>query len=217
MFKAILIATTLLATIAQTDEAYTLSYGEPEDVGLSQGVLKGALSLYQESVARGEVVGAVILIARHGRVVAHQALGWSNSAGESSSTLEEQRQRFIEAMDDDLNSSGGLAVLFELARPLRALANRLERGDAISSDDQALEVQWQLLQELAGVLGLSAEASAEAAGADDSERISALIEARKAAKANKDYGEADRIRAELKAEGIELIDKPGGITDWIRA
>lgn len=78
MFKAILIATTLLATIAQTDEAYTLSYGEPEDVGLSQGVLKGALSLYQESVARGEVVGAVILIARHGRVVAHQALGWSN-------------------------------------------------------------------------------------------------------------------------------------------
>ena len=100
---------------------------------------------------------------------------------------------------------------------LRALANRLERGDAISSGDQALAGQWQLLQELAGVLGLSAEASKEAAGADDSERINALIEARKAAKANKDYGEADRIRAELKAEGIELIDKPGGITDWIRA
>ncbi|MEL0339830.1 MAG: DALR domain-containing protein, partial [Synechococcus sp.] len=149
---------------------------------------------------------------RHG-----EALGWSSGAGESSSALEEQRQRFIEAMDDDLNSSGGLAVLFELARPLRALANRLERGDAVNSDDQALAGQWQLLQELAGVLGLNAEASAEAAGADDSERISALIEARKAAKANKDYGEADRIRAELKAEGIELIDKPGGITDWIRA
>ena len=44
-----------------------------------------------------------------------------------------------------------------------------------------------------------------------------MIEARKAAKANKDYGEADRIRAELTAEGVELIDKPGGVTDWIRA
>ncbi|GIR75140.1 MAG: hypothetical protein CM15mP77_2970 [Synechococcus sp.] len=40
----------------------------------------------------------------------------------------ELKQRFISAMDDDLNSSGGLAVLFDLAKPLRALANRLERG-----------------------------------------------------------------------------------------
>ena len=41
----------------------------------------------------------------------------------------ELEQRFISAMDDDLNSSGGLAVLFDLAKPLRALANRLERGE----------------------------------------------------------------------------------------
>ena len=40
------------------------------------------------------------------------------------------RQRFAAAMDDDLNSSAALAVLFELAKPLRALANRIERGDA---------------------------------------------------------------------------------------
>jgi len=155
---------------------------------------------------------ALLLGERHG-----EALGWSAAAGELSSELEEQRQRFIEAMDDDLNSSGGLAVLFELARPLRALANRLERGDAISSDDKALAGQWQLLQELAGALGLATEITAPSSGGDDGARINDLIEARKTAKANKDYGEADRIRAELKAEGIELIDKPGGITDWIRA
>ena len=155
---------------------------------------------------------ALLLGERHG-----EALGWSAAAGELSSELEEQRQRFIEAMDDDLNSSGGLAVLFELARPLRALANRLERGDAISADDKALAGQWQLLQELAGALGLATEITAPSSGGDDGARINDLIEARKTAKANKDYGEADRIRAELKAEGIELIDKPGGITDWIRA
>ena len=155
---------------------------------------------------------ALLLGERHG-----EALGWSAAAGELSSELEEQRQRFIEAMDDDLNSSGGLAVLFELVRPLRALANRLERGDAISTGDKALAGQWQLLQELAGALGLATEITAPSSGGDDGARINALIEARKTAKANKDYGEADRIRAELKAEGIELIDKPGGITDWIRA
>ena len=108
-------------------------------------------------------------------------------------------------------------MLFELARPLRALANRLERGDAISTGDKALAGQWQLLQELAGALGLATEITAPSSGGDDGARINDLIEARKTAKANKDYGEADRIRAELKAEGIELIDKPGGITDWIRA
>ena len=155
---------------------------------------------------------ALLLGERHG-----EALGWSSGAGELSSELEDQRQRFIEAMDDDLNSSGGLAVLFELARPLRALANRLERGDAITADDQGLAGQWQLLQGLAGALGLATEITAPSSDGDDGARINDLIEARKSAKANKDYGEADRIRAELKAEGIELIDKPGGITDWIRA
>ena len=146
-----------------------------------------------------------------------ESLGWSTAQGKVSPELEEQRQRFMEAMDDDLNSSGGLAVLFELARPLRALANRLERGDAIHPEDKLLCGQWQLLQDLAGALGLATEITAPAGASDDSARIHDLIEARKAAKANKDYGEADRIRAKLKAEGVELIDKPGGVTDWIRA
>ena len=40
--------------------------------------------------------------------------------------------------------------------------------------------------------------------------------ASKAAKAAKNFAEADRIRDELTAQGIELIDKPGGITEWRR-
>ena len=51
----------------------------------------------------------------------------------------------------------------------------------------------------------------------DDESIDAAIAARKAAKAAKNYAEADRIRNELTAQGIELIDKPGGITEWIRS
>ena len=151
---------------------------------------------------------------RHGAT-----LGWADSlTGDRSTWLEEQRLRFIAAMDDDLNSSGGLAVLFELARPLRALANRLDRGDAPNSAEGELHSQWQLLYELAEVLGLKPEANEAASEATlDEAAIAELIAARKSAKQAKDYSQADRIRDELKKSGIELIDKAGGVTDWIRA
>lgn len=55
--------------------ARTLSYGEPEDVGMSSAVLSGALGLYQDAVERGDLVGAVVLVARKGRIVLHEALG----------------------------------------------------------------------------------------------------------------------------------------------
>lgn len=54
----------------------TLSYGEPEDVGMSSAGLAAAVEMYQEAVQRGELVGAVILVARKGRVVLHEAMGW---------------------------------------------------------------------------------------------------------------------------------------------
>jgi len=50
----------------------------------------------------------------------------------------------------------------------------------------------------------------------DQGAIESAITARKEAKAARDFNEADRIRDQLRAQGIELIDKPGGSTDWIR-
>ena len=133
-------------------------------------------------------------------------------------TLQALEQQFIASMEDDLNSSGALAVLFDLAKPLKALANRLERGDDAElpeTEVQNLLPRWRLLRELAIVLGLRGEAAAES-GLDDA-AITAAITARQAAKASKDYAEADRIRDELAAQRVELIDKPGGVTEWIRA
>jgi cysteinyl-tRNA synthetase len=43
-----------------------------------------------------------------------------------------------------------------------------------------------------------------------------MVAERKAAKANRDFATADRLRDELRAQGIELVDKPGGITVWLR-
>ncbi|MEX1323628.1 MAG: cysteine--tRNA ligase [Synechococcaceae cyanobacterium] len=134
------------------------------------------------------------------------------------------RQRFAAAMDDDLNTSAALAVLFELARPLRALAHRLERGDQAAAAEAAgpeLRRRADLLEELAAVLGLKHEVSAPpGAGSEDAgvdaAAIEALIAERRAAKASRDFATADRIRAQLKQQGIELIDKPGGVTEWLR-
>jgi cysteinyl-tRNA synthetase len=143
---------------------------------------------------------------------------------ELSVELDETRERFIAAMDDDLNTSAALAVLFELAKPLRALANRLERGDAAADAElRTPQVQQRaaLLGELAGVLGLrhenaaAPESNVTASGPTEAE-IEAQIKRRQAAKAAKDFATADQIRALLLEAGIELIDKPGGVTDWIR-
>jgi cysteinyl-tRNA synthetase len=136
--------------------------------------------------------------------------------------LASSRQRFAAAMDDDLNTAAALAVLFELAKPLRALANRLERGDTSAAQEaRAPELlnQGQLLLELAGVLGLQSETEAKTSstrpGPSDAE-IQAQIEQRQAAKASRDFTTADGIRDGLRAQGIELIDRPGGITEWLR-
>ena len=130
------------------------------------------------------------------------------------------RERFIAVMDDDLNTAAALAVLFELARPLRALANRLERGDQAAAAEVCggeLQARGALLVELTAVLGLKAEQPSQSAGAGPGDgEIEALIAQRTAAKAARDFATADRIRAELKAQGIELIDKPGAVTEWLR-
>ena len=162
-----------------------------------------------------------------------QQLQW-NSTPESESTRAEAecplgdelmaaRQRFIEAMDDDLNTAAALGELFELGRPLRSLAHRLRIGDEPSAEDRLLAGRWQLLVELTGVLGLRTENDGkgpaeqeESADRFSDERIEALVEQRRSAKAARDYSEADRLRAELKAAGVELVDKPGGVTVWLR-
>ncbi|NJN30068.1 MAG: cysteine--tRNA ligase [Synechococcales cyanobacterium RM1_1_8] len=150
-----------------------------------------------------------------------EQLGWGSQALEP---LAEICDRFNAAMDDDLNTAAALAVLFELAKDLRRIGNILSHGgngpENPAQDPQLLQRRWHTLVTLAGVLGLKAgaeEAGAEEAGGGlDAGAIAALIDQRKAAKAAKQYPEADRIRDQLKAEGITLIDQPGGEVIWTR-
>jgi cysteinyl-tRNA synthetase len=115
----------------------------------------------------------------------------------------ESVERFRENMDDDFNSPGAVAVIFEAVRD----ANRaLDAGDR----DRA-SVLLATVRELTGVLGLPFGTEVE--GGDD--EIDALVRARDDARAARDFTRADELRDELTARGIKLEDTPGG-TIWRR-
>ena len=123
-------------------------------------------------------------------------------------------------MEDDLNTSGALSILFELSQPIRKIINFLKEKDINEVDQDELNQvfnKWELLSELAGVLGLKVNLNQEKPKNNpelDTNKIEELIKSRSLAKANKDFLLADKIRADLKNIGIDLIDKPKGVTEW---
>jgi cysteinyl-tRNA synthetase len=137
-------------------------------------------------------------------------------------------QKFCTAVNEDFNFAGGLAVLFELAKSLGKQANILNHGGELTIDSGVLHQQWQELCVLASVLGLDAEASPVTTGSSESPdqlasptvdhltdaEIETLVEQRNQARQAKNFSEADRIRKELEAKGIELIDISKGSTTW---
>ncbi|MGL5832028.1 MAG: DALR domain-containing protein, partial [Waterburya sp.] len=127
--------------------------------------------------------------------------------------------RFKQAVDDDFNFAGGLAILFEIAKNLSKEGNILVHQGTTTIAQEKLEQQWQTLVELAAILGFQAQpetASNQTEGLSDTE-IETLLQKRNEARSNKNYAESDRIRDELQTQGITLIDKPGGITIWNRS
>jgi cysteinyl-tRNA synthetase len=148
-------------------------------------------------------------------------LGWTPDAvrANGDSPLQDALvERFNLAVDDDFNFAGGLAVLFEVAKDLRREGNLLVHEGKTETSPQELEVVWRTLVTLAEVLGLAAQPEVQEASADglsDAE-IEAFIQQRADARKAKNFAEGDRIRNELQAKGITLIDKPGGVTIWHR-
>lgn len=135
--------------------------------------------------------------------------------------LAEPKAAFQRAMDDDLNTPVALAILFDLAKDLRRAGNLITHSGQSDRSPLALAQTWFTLKELAQVLGLEAAADAEPAApsAEGDELSDAAVEdliaQRQAARASKNWAEADRLRDELQNHGITLIDQAGG-TRWHR-
>lgn len=114
--------------------------------------------------------------------------------------LDVYREKFIEAMEDDLNTADAMAAIFELVREINT---RITADAGKKTIARALD----LLNELTGVLGLLRKEEEE----ELDENIKALIEERQKARAEKNYKRADEIRDQLRAMGVELQDTPQGV------
>lgn len=127
------------------------------------------------------------------------------NADEIKATLNSRRDQFIKAMDDDLNTADAISAVFELVKDI----NTTVITDAPSKE--LVETATTLFDELTGVLGLVYNRKTESL--DD--EIEKLIEARTQARKDRNWAEADRIRDELKSQGIVLEDTPQGVK-WRR-
>jgi cysteinyl-tRNA synthetase len=116
---------------------------------------------------------------------------------------EAYRQRFIEAMDDDLNTPAALAALFDLAREINRARDE-GRGVTEAQDT---------LRELGGILGLTLQEPEAAMGA--APFIELLVSLRTELRGAKQFELADRVRSGLSQLGITLEDGPEG-TRWRR-
>jgi cysteinyl-tRNA synthetase len=123
--------------------------------------------------------------------------------------------RFRQAMDDDFNTPEALAVLQGVARGLNSAK---AAGDVTKASLAAATLR--AMGDILGVLQQDPDVylkrSAGTKNLSDQE-IEALLNARRAARAAKDFAESDRIRDMLTAAGVVLEDKPGGSTEWRRA
>ncbi|MEN9261427.1 MAG: cysteine--tRNA ligase [Thermostichus sp. HHBFW_bins_43] len=137
----------------------------------------------------------------------------------------EARQAFQAAMDDDFGTPGALAVAFELAKELIREHNLLTHQGKTHLEAAPLSQKSAALLEILETLGFRIDVAKETNvtgdwGAENVEKgeieIEELIAQRLAARKAKNFSEADRIREQLKQQGITLIDQKDGTTRWIR-
>ena len=113
------------------------------------------------------------------------------------------KERFYEAMDDDINTPQALAALFDMAREI----NRAAGEGAHVSDATGL------LRELGGVLGLGLEQGGSGGTGDIAPFVELLVETRAALRKEKQFALADNLRDRLAELGVVLEDTPRG-TEW---
>lgn len=119
--------------------------------------------------------------------------------------LGKYKEKFIQVMDDDFNTADGVSVLFEMARDM----NTATSADKNPTKElaKACMAAFDELENVLGIIYKIPGSQEETLAAQIEELIIRRQEARKA----RNFAEADRIRDELRSQGIELMDTPQGV------
>ncbi len=115
--------------------------------------------------------------------------------------IEKLRQKFIDAMDDDLNTADAISAIFEIVSEANKTIN--------ASNDfskKTIEFTVNEIRELGGVLGLLQKKD----DSGEDEIVSKLVEERRLAREAKDWAKSDEIRDKLREMGIIVKDTPQG-------
>ncbi|RZJ97210.1 MAG: cysteine--tRNA ligase, partial [Brevundimonas sp.] len=125
---------------------------------------------------------------------------------------DEPPAEFLKAIEDDLNTPGAMATLF-------ALSSEIERGMTAGDTASVAKAKGELIAAgaLLGVLQSTTETWFGGGDADLKAEVEALLEQRAAARAAKDWPEADRIRDRLNALNVVVMDGPQGATWRLKA
>ncbi|HET7617479.1 MAG TPA: cysteine--tRNA ligase [Vicinamibacterales bacterium] len=126
------------------------------------------------------------------------------------SQLDEAEGTFASHIGDDLNTAAALGTMFEL---VRSLNSAIDAGELNAGDADAVRAAFDRFDRVLGVIALRRLEDARPPVAVD--EIDQLIAARRAARAARNFAEADRIRKDLDARGILLEDTAAG-TRWKR-
>ncbi len=116
--------------------------------------------------------------------------------------VDDMKKRFLEAMDDDLNTAVAIAVLLEMVK---------EANKSKDVDNKKLAYIRKTFDDLAGdILGLKFEIKETASNDNLDKLVKSIIDVRNTFKANKQYEYSDLIRDKLKENGISIIDTKDG-------
>jgi cysteinyl-tRNA synthetase len=123
--------------------------------------------------------------------------------------LQQHRERFLVAMDDDFNTPRAVAVLFDFGREVNKLLNH---GQPVGRE--TLKAIDGFFGEMGGsILGIVPEETAARASAGiESQLIELLIDLRAEARERKEWATSDAIRDDLAKVGVDLEDRPEGTT-----
>jgi cysteinyl-tRNA synthetase len=135
----------------------------------------------------------------------------TNTQKDVANDLKTITEDFEKAMNDDLNTSIALSVIFRLVDITRAT---LIEPDIDKNTLKAIDEKFsQLGGDVLGIVKKDYGKDATDIGMIN-ELLKTLIEQRAAAKAKMDFVAADMIRMKLDSMGVVLEDKPGGVTGW---
>jgi len=190
---------------------FILSSHYRQTTDFSDEALKGAAKGYER------LVNTVALV----RQTLAKATGEGADAAnpEILQMIEQHRQRFLEAMDNDFNTPQALATLFDFNKQVNTLLNSgepLAKATLAAIDDTYRRLGGDILGlipgDIQGAHRLSGSEGAASAGLEE-DLIRLLVDLRAAARKNKDFATSDAIRDQLAAMGVVLEDRAEG-TVW---